>query len=129
MKGQNLISRIFNKKDNSEKIEVRLDMIDFQENGIFFTYAPALDLSGYGRSQDEAHRSFDIVLQEYISFTTSQKTLTEDLVRHGWYITDQHINPPSLTWLLENNEQAKEVYNSHDFSKSTKPVRVPLVCA
>jgi hypothetical protein len=128
MKGNNFISRIFGKV-NSEKIEVRLDMIDFVEDGIFYTYAPALDLVGYGKSKNDAHKSFEIVLQEYIAHTISKKTLAADLQRHGWQILDQHPNPPSLTWLLENNEQVKAVYNSHDFSKSTKPVQVPLVYA
>ena len=112
-----------------EKIEVQLDMIDFMDNGLYYTYAPALDIVGYGKSQNEAHESFQIVLDEYIAHTLSEKTLAADLRRHGWKISDQRPNPPSLTWLLENNEQVKAVYDSHDFSKSTKPVKVPLVCA
>lgn len=125
MKGRNRISRFFGKGD-VQKIEIQLDMIDFVENGIFCTYAPALDLVGYGKTKEAARQSFEIVMQEYIEFTIAKKTLAADLQKHGWTVSDNHLDPPSFTWLLENNAQVKEVYDSHDFSKHTKPVKVPL---
>jgi hypothetical protein len=121
----NRISRFFSKGD-IHKIEVRLDMIDFVENDTFITYAPALDLSGYGATRDEAHRSFEVVLEEYMKYTINKKTLAADLSKRGWNVSKKHLNPPSLTWLIENNAQVKEVYDSHDFSKHTRPVKVPL---
>lgn len=128
MKGRNRISRFFG-KGNFQKIEIQLDMIDFVENGIFCTYAPALDLVGYGKTQEAARQSFEVVMQEYIEFTIDKKTLAADLQKHGWTVSDNHLDPPSFTWLLENNAQVKEVYDSHDFSKRTKPVKVPLAHA
>lgn len=126
MSANNRFSRLF-AKGKLDKIEVRLDMIDFQDNGIFHTYAPALDLVGYGNTQEEARNSFDTILQEYINYTIHKGTLLSDLEKHGWQVSKKHLDPPSFTWLIQHNQQAKDVFDSHNFSKRTNPVRVPLV--
>ncbi|HEY4063208.1 MAG TPA: hypothetical protein VGM30_14980 [Puia sp.] len=121
----NRISRLFT-KDNFQKIEIQLDMIDFHEDGIFYSYAPALDLMGYGKTQEEAFKSWQLMLHEYVKYTTNKKTLAQDLEKYGWSVSGSHLNPPSLTWLLQNNQQVTEVYDKHNFSKSSRQVKMPL---
>lgn len=125
MKGSNKITRFFNKR-HSEKIVVQLDMIDFQEDGIFCTYSPALDLVGYGNTQQEAHNSWEVVLAEYLKFTVENNTLQKDLTKHGWTVSNDNLTPPPFTWLLVHNDQVKDFYDNYNFTKSSRPVKVPI---
>ena len=127
---KNLFGRIFS-KGNVQTIEIEIDLIEFQEDGLYYMYTPALDLIGYGRTKEEAKKSWDIVMQEYFKYTMNKKTFIEDLENHGWSISKKHLNPPSFTWLIQNNEQVSEVVNKHNYYKTTRPVKMPLaeVCA
>jgi hypothetical protein len=79
---RNLIGRIFN-KGNAKMVEIEIDLIEFQENGLYYAYTPALDLIGYGHTKHEAHKSWEIVLGEYFKYTMNKSTFIADLENHG----------------------------------------------
>ena len=116
-------------KDNTHKIEVLVELIEYEDKGIYYAYTPSLNILGYGKSAPEARNSWEIMMEEYFRYTTNKKTLSKDLESYGWTITKKQMNPPSFSWLLQNNEQVSEVYNKHDFNKSTRQVRMPLADA
>lgn len=51
------------------------------DNGSHVIHCPALDLAGYGKTPELAAHSFAIVLEEYLKYTTENKTLFADLER------------------------------------------------
>lgn len=55
----------------------------FREDDNFIAYSPALDLSGYGKTEEDARNSFNIVLKEYFDYAINEGTLYEDLKSHA----------------------------------------------
>ena len=50
-------------------IIVSLDVISFKEGDVNIIYSPSLDISGYGYTEAEAKRSFEIVYGEHLRFS------------------------------------------------------------
>lgn len=106
---------------------VSLDLICFQDENVYYYYSPALDLMGYGYSAEEAKLSWEVVLKEYISYVMNKHTLEQDLLSRGWKLQRRRktYTPPTLSYMLTHNEQLQEMYDKHDFSKTTRPVALP----
>ena len=85
--------------------EMQLSLIVFKEDEGYVAYCPALELCGCGKTKAKAQQSFKIVLEEYIRYTTENKTLIEDLIEHGWEIKENYkkIMPPKISKLLQKN--------------------------
>lgn len=110
------------------KIECVLPLISFNEDDCFITYCPALDLSGYGKTETESDKSFEVVLSEYFKYTVNKKTLAEDLEKMGWTIRrklHKSAIPPSMGKLLETNEDFNRIFNNHEFRKTNKTINIP----
>lgn len=125
-------SGLFGKfSDRVGNIEVKVDLIEYEEDCIFYVYCPPLDLIGYGSSQKEARASWETVLEEYFRYTLNKNTLVKDLESRGWYLKGKNsqFKPPTLSWMLQHNEQLSEVYNNHNFQKVSLPISMPLLNA
>jgi len=110
------------------KIGCSLPLIIFEEDDRIITFCPALDLSGYGSTEDEARHSFEETLSEYFRYTVNKKTLARDLEKLGWIIRKNFHKkaiPPSMGDLLESNEDFKRIFNTHDFRKSNTTINIP----
>ena len=53
-------------------IKVNLSLIEFEEDGCQIVYCPALDVSGYGKSEYEAMKSFTVSLGEFFHYLGRQ---------------------------------------------------------
>jgi O-methyltransferase involved in polyketide biosynthesis len=98
----------------------RLDLLFFKEDAVFFVYAPALDVTGYGMTEAEAQNSFVITLEEFLNFTQENKTLESELKRLGWK-QDQvtkAFQPPFLDEMVRNHAYLSEIVRDYDFQKS-----------
>ena len=104
----------FVSKTANRKVDVKVDLIEFQEDNVWFAFSPALDLIGYGENQIEARKSWEVILQEYITYAINKKTLTKDLQHRGWQIRNNKtvFKPPTFSWMLQNNSQLKDVFNN-----------------
>jgi hypothetical protein len=117
-------------KNRFQEIKCRLPVIIFEEDSNFIFYCPALDLSGYGVTEDEAYHSFDKVLVEYFRYTTKKGTLAKDLLRLGWTLKKslkKKAIPPTLSSLLETNEDFSRIFNEYDFKKTETEISLPLI--
>jgi len=113
-----------------KKIECNLPVILFQEENNFITYCPALDLSGYGATEAESNKSFEIVLGEYFRYTVNKNSLAEDLKKMGWIIRKnlkRNPIPPSMSKLLETNEDFTRIFNNHEFKKTNRTIDIPAL--
>ena len=68
---------------SSEKVSSELAIFLFREDDNFIAYSLALDLSGYGKTEEDARNSFNIVLKEYFDYAINEGTLYEDLKSHA----------------------------------------------
>jgi hypothetical protein len=117
-------------KTHKSEVKIAVDILEYDEDGLFFIYSPALDLIGYGESPEEAKHSWETVLCEYIQYGLNKKTLFKDLENRGWKIKNKNeIHPPTFSWMLQNYQELNDVYDKHDFKKTKKPVTMPLAYA
>lgn len=126
---KSFFGKLLNRNSDSS-VTLQVDILEYEEDGIHYVYCPALDLIGYGGSAAESRSSWKTVLEEYVNYTVNKNTLAADLQKHGWIIKinskkKKEFLPPTFTWIVQNNQQAKEVYNEHEFSKRTASVNVP----
>jgi hypothetical protein len=73
--------------DGNSDIKTTLSLLSFNEDDAHIIYSPALDLAGYGTSEEEAKESFQVVLEEFIGHCLKNKTFLIELKRLGWHIT------------------------------------------
>jgi hypothetical protein len=114
--------------NNNVKINIRLDLISFEEDGTNIIYCPALDLSGYGNTESESKESFNIALDEFFSYTRNKGTFDSELKRMGWTFKRRKRKPvtaPNLAYLLSENEHFNDIFNKHDFKKFNTNVEMP----
>jgi hypothetical protein len=111
------------------QIEVQLPVISFIDDNTHIIYCPALDLSGYGNDETEARESFDIVLEEFLTYTTNKKSLWTDLKKLGWMVKkskQKGATPPPISKLLDTNQEFSRIFNNFPFKKYNTGVSLPL---
>jgi hypothetical protein len=116
--------------EGANKIYCKIPLIIFEEDNSIIAYCPALDLSGSGNTEEEAKNSFEIVLSEYFKYTQHKKTLAEDLKGHGWLLKknlNKGATPPSMSQLLESNEDFNRIFNTHEFKKTDTTIEIPCL--
>lgn len=120
-KNQNFI------KVNKCKVEAKLDVFIYENDGFKIAYAPALDLMGYGKTVEDAKASFEIVVEDFFETTLQMKTLAEYLKQHGWTKEARKVEFLSpQDWNIFENPQLQDIF-SNDFQKQTMPVNYALV--
>ncbi|HKR03455.1 MAG TPA: hypothetical protein VJY62_02380 [Bacteroidia bacterium] len=114
--------------DSKKKVIFDLPVVTYEENGLQVIYSPSLDLFGYGKTMAEAKNSFTITIEEFIGYTTHKKTLEKVLKGLGWQIkkSNQRYIAPSLGYMLDENEQFNEIFNTKDFRKFNEQIQVPV---
>jgi len=116
--------------NGKNRIKCSLPLIIFEEDNNIIAYCPALDLSGYGSTEEEAKRSFKVTLSEYFRYTVHKKTLAEDLKKYGWTVgrnLKKKLIPPTLENSLQKNEDFSRIFNTYDFKKRSTTVDIPAL--
>lgn len=106
------------------RVSVTLDVYVFKEDDCFIAYSPALDLSGYGDSEEAAKSSFSIVMEQYIAYCLSKRTLVKDLRAHGWKVKSlkqRKMSAPSFDMLLRSNDTFKDILENKEYRKLAEP--------
>lgn len=126
MQKPNGIKASFNRGDHH--VNVELNILSFEEDGIKYVYSPALDLTGYGNSEDEAMKSFKVMLEEFIHYTENKKTIYKELERLGWTVNvkKRRVQPPADEQLLEDNEVYRDLKNMPNVHLSITNVNLGL---
>ncbi|MBX9886701.1 MAG: hypothetical protein K2Y30_02050 [Flavobacteriaceae bacterium] len=121
-----------NFKNAEAKVKANIVLITFKEEDNYIVYSPHLEVTGYGKNEDEALTSFNHCLGVFLDYTTNKKTLHKELIRLGWELKKgtvkrpKKINAPSMSDLVLHNEQLKELLNKHDISTTQKEVAIPV---
>lgn len=117
-------NKIVNRNGN---LSVTLDVYVFMDGDSYIAYSPALDLSGYGESEQAAKDSFSIVMDEYIAYGVSRRTLVKDLRAHGWKVRSlkqRKMSAPSFDTLLRSNDTFKDILENKEYRKVAEPFPV-----
>lgn len=93
----------------NKELHVNLVCFSWKQDNIFFIFAPAFDITGYGNSFSEASDSFKISLEEFIDYTHKKNTFFDELEDLGWLVNrkkkrfmapDDQDNNETITELL-----------------------------
>ncbi len=112
-------------RKSKKGIQVELLILRFQDkNEVYYVYAPQLDLTGYGTTEEEADDSFNAVIGDFFDYSIKKKTLDSELRRLGWK------KDKTTEYQLPASELPKERFNKifDDYpgiSSSRMPVQVP----
>lgn len=109
--------------------KVNLSVIKFEEDGCKIAYCPALDVTGYGKTDEEAEKSFEISLEEFFKYTTNKKTFEKEMERMGWTIShnkNKTLTPPPMTKLLQENDNFSRIFNDHSYYKEDLTIDLPV---
>lgn len=115
-------------KDDKHKVDVKIPLILFEDSGSQIVYCPALDVSGYGEDEHKALESFEICLGEFFKYTINKNTLRAELQRMGWNIKKSKtkpMTPPSMSKLLEENDNFSNIFNNFPFRKIDQTITLP----
>ncbi len=110
-----------NKRKTDSSVELHL--LEFAENEVTIIYAPALDVTGYGNTVKEAKASFEISLNEFLSYTTENATLETTLTQLGWtFVNDSQPIPPKQIDLISISETFNDIVNNKNYKSYKQTV-------
>jgi len=73
---------------------VNLPVSFIRESDQFVAYTPALDLSTFGKTLEEAKKNFSEAVEVFFDELTSMGTLEDVLLDLGWKKQGDHLVPP-----------------------------------
>jgi hypothetical protein len=117
-----------NYKGSKYNIDINVDVYIWEEDNIHFVYAPALDLTGYDKSEKKAKESFTHVLNETIKYMHNKDSIFNELERLGWAVNrkKKRVSAPNIQELMEDNESFKDLLNKPDYRKERQGVQLSL---
>lgn len=115
-------------RDGNKQIQLDISIFSWEENSVNFVYCPALDLTGYGYSFEEAKESFHVILEEYIKYTHNKKTIFNELEKLGWAVNrrKRKVVAPDFEELLSDNDHFKDLYKNKNLVKDSSKVSLEL---
>lgn len=102
-----------------------LDIYAFKEGDAHIYYSPALDISGYGLTDNEARESLLFSIREYLDYGIKKRTLVKDLRAHGWKVRSlrqKKFKAPDLDDMVAKNGTLRDILINRDYSKSRTEV-------
>lgn len=104
-------------------VNVNIEVVLFEEDGMWVAYCPALELSSYGDDENDAKQAFEEAMAIFLSETDRKGTLERYLLKLGWQLQQKPkpvYNPPAISLLREQKllRRKSHIYNE----KVTIPV-------
>ena len=103
---------------NNGKITIKVGIFLFKEDNCYIAYCPSLDLSGYDVTEKKAKDDFEYVLKDWLKSQMDNKTLKQDLMAHGWKLTEEGGREPLLED-IPNRKTINKVVNLPEYIKSS----------
>ncbi len=122
------IKRTTKRKVDMGKIKVigaSVPVICLREEDYIVAYCPPLDLSSYGKTEDEAKKAFEEAFDIFIEETTRKGSLEKVLIKLGWILSKVNYEPPTYS-----EAELHKLYGARrPLNITTKHVRLPSVTA
>jgi len=115
-------------KGHNSNITTKLSVYFFLEGEAIISYCPALDLSAYGKSVNEAKDAFTKAFTIYITYCMNKNTLADDLRSHGWELKSlkhRKVKAPTIPEMLKRNPILKDIIYNKEYQKSDELVEIP----
>jgi hypothetical protein len=76
-------------------LHVSIDVMLVKEGDFWVALAPALRITGYGKTQAEAKKSFAVEAEIFFEETAKRGTLEKLLIEYGWTLSKGNFRPPT----------------------------------
>ena len=119
-------------QDKTSVVRVKLLLFHFQdENKVHFVYSPHLDLTGYGNDENQAKKSFEVVMEDFVDYTVKKKTIAKVLADLGWEVKGSEKHPrkllaPSITKVINENEYISEIFDKYSVNTFHEEIGLPV---
>jgi len=119
-------------RDKTSVVRVKLLLFHFQdENKVHFVYSPHLDLTGYGNDENQAKKSFEVVMEDFVDYTVKKKTIAKVLADLGWEVKGSEKHPrkllaPSITTVINENEYISEIFDKYRVNTFHEEIGLPV---
>ena len=110
--------------NRNRQYKFNIEFYIFAEGDRQIAYCPSLDLSTSGASFNDA--AFYECFQLYIETCVDNGTLFDDLVAHGWKITQRTLRAPAFSTLLKKPELKHLVNSGIGFEKIVAPAQIAM---
>ena len=110
-------------------ISAHLDLYSFLDKNIHILYCPALDMSGYGETEEDAQKSFEEVFTTSMAYMVNKNSLHDDLKKHGWNIRGKKshdLKSPKFEDMYKTNKEFKDIIDNKPYQKIYKDVCIPV---
>lgn len=121
-----------NFKNSEAKVKANIVLITFKEQDNYIVYSPHLEVTGYGKNEEEAMHSFNHCLGVFLDYTVNKKTIHKELISLGWQLKKGSIKKPvkvcapSMSELIKHNSVLEELLNKQDIRTMQKEVAIPV---
>lgn len=75
-------------------LQVDVEVMLLKEGDFWVALAPALRVTGYGKSPAEAKKSFAVEAEIFFEETAKRGTLEKLLIEYGWILSKGNFQPP-----------------------------------
>ncbi len=110
------------------KLKAHLDLYPFLENNIHIIYCPALDMSGYGETADDARKSFEEIFTTTMAYMVNKNSIHNDLKKHGWNVRGKKpydLKSPKFEDMYKTNKDFKDIIDNKPYQKIYKDICIP----
>ena len=93
------------------RVGLRVPVYLWKEENLVYAMSPALDITGYGYTEEEAQKSFEVMMEEFVSYTHRKKTIYKVLEGLGWTTNKKkkRVAAPLMEDLLRDNEELRNI--------------------
>jgi predicted RNase H-like HicB family nuclease len=77
-------------------LQVSVPVFLIEEDAQWVVWCPALEVSSYGDTEDEARQAFEDAVEIFIEETARRGTLEKELLRMGWTLASADYYPPRV---------------------------------
>lgn len=102
----------------NHNIELNVAVLLLKEEETFVAYCPALELSSYGKTEEEAKEYFEDALQIFLKDTLEMGTLEKCLLKFGWSLKSDFYEPPRI-------ENQVDFSKYSDYKIFSQVIRIP----
>lgn len=107
------------------RIDIKVGVYLFKEDGFFIAYCPSLDLTGYSDTEEMAKDDFEFILQDWLEEQVNNNTLNHDLQSHGCKLNREGGREPSVD-VIPNKEEIDRIINLPKYTKTSMSAQ--LLC-
>jgi predicted RNase H-like HicB family nuclease len=98
-------------------IQANVSVFLMEEDGQWIACCPALEVSSYGDTEDEAKAAFEDALEIFLDETYTRGTLERELIRMGWTLASSDYYPPAIS--------AKVIHGFGNGRKENRTIQIP----